>query len=410
MTARARVDAPEGRRADRVPGPGCRNNHMAPSITTVAVGLDSLWLSTRGELDASVLEALAGAKAQASEQKQPIALELETLGQFGGIPLYVRPFGGGGYAYLAFNEWGEFAVSAARPYTKNGKPNGKPTIRGRLSSDYLHDAPSRSITEMQSWLSGAVPGAGGRAQVSEAHYHVDLAGWEPAADSVWVCPVLEETRRTYYCSCGCNRQRLSSVRFGEKDTASLQLIAYDKRREMGKMGRADPILEHLWRANSWDGEAGVFRVEARYQRGFLRERGVDDINELRSIRDGLWAAATRWAREVSVGADSHRERWPLTPAWEVVHSQVFRDAVPAPKVSRDKSADATQLLKQSVGTLAAAVARLRAGGADWNQAWKILYGDGEVGYSAREVVARFAETSARKSRELGISPLVETAA
>src|SRR5690606_23452907 len=105
-------------------------------------------------------------------------LDAGDLSGFGGEPLYVQPHGGGSYAYLLTNEWGQFAISGGDGL------RGKPTIRGRLSSAYLHSAPSESTAEMEHWITAAMSARlSDRPQVSEAHYHVDLTGWEPQVDA-----------------------------------------------------------------------------------------------------------------------------------------------------------------------------------------------------------------------------------
>ena len=178
------------------------------------------------------------------------------------------------------------------------------------------------------------------------------------------------------------------------------MLIYDKKREMAKRGRADPVLEAIWAANGWDGEAGTFGVEARYQPEYLRDRGVETIGDLHAARCGLSKGATEWVREVvpNLGNTQDRERWPVSADWAFLQNQVFPGAEPAPKVSRDRTADAAQLLKQSIGTMAAAMARLRAGGVRWHGAWDIAFGDGTIGYSARDAVARFAEISSEVAR------------
>jgi hypothetical protein len=74
-------------------------------------------------------------------------------------------------------------------------------------------------------------------------------------------------------------------------------------------------------------------------------------------------------------------------------------------VSRDRSADANQLIKQGIGTLAAAAARLRIGGERFTDTLGLMHGDAEVGPVLRSSVAAFGSNSARKSRALGIRPL-----
>lgn len=312
------------------------------------------------------------------------------------------------YNFLVFNEYGEFAISSAEPFTKRGSLNGKPTVRARLSSEYLHQAPEGSVEELIAWLRLAVPDAEKAPQASEAHYHADVVGWEPSMLGYWVSPVAEETRRTYYCSCGCNRQRLSSTRFGEKDAAELQVLVYDKTREMAKPDNADPTLRAIWRQNGWDGVPSVYRVESRFQRDFLRDRASRATATFTRLGAGFGLRALNGRGEVVPStADSNRHRWPMSPAWEFIRTQVFPQAEPAPKVVQDKSADALRLFKQADGTFAAAAAKLRLGGTNLGEALDLMSQDGEIGWKVRDRLRSCAERSAQKSREQGVAPLID---
>jgi len=70
----------------------------------VGLGLDTLYLTARGRVGLELLEALERGKQLASDTRSVVELDSDEFGRFGGDPLYVRPYGGGGYTYLAFNE------------------------------------------------------------------------------------------------------------------------------------------------------------------------------------------------------------------------------------------------------------------------------------------------------------------
>jgi hypothetical protein len=360
----------------------------------VAQGLDSLWVTTREPLKVNLAVALERAKQKAQDQHRNVELN---GWQWGGAPLYVMPGGARGFRFLAHNEFGQLAMNPCTP-----KAGGWSTVRARLSSEWLHMAPAGALAEAEEWLRTAtwmddaeVP------SVSEAHYHVDLEGYVPSSLSRWVCRAGQPVERHYYTPDG--ERRPESLLFGVKGSSAVQVGVYNKVREMERPGRADPVLRAVWDANGYSG-GDVYRVETRYFREFLRQRGVETVPELRAKRAGLWAYATQeWVREaIGVAGDDHSERWAVSDGWEYVSSHVFEDATPAPKVDLTRIPDTVRLVKQAVGCISSATATMRAGGAEFVDAWDVLMGDPEVGHELRGLIDGFADRSARKARELGL--------
>lgn len=92
---------------------------------------------------------------------------------------------------------------------------------------------------------------------------------------------------------------------------------YDKTAEV-KVSQKQWLYE-VWKANGWDGESKVVRVEFRYEREFLKAMHVEDPYELLCALDGMWAySSLRWLRHVEPDGDTNRARWKTSAAWEVV--------------------------------------------------------------------------------------------
>src|SRR5207248_1936964 len=182
--------------------------------------------------------------------------------------------------------------------------------------------------------------------VSEAHYHVDVEGYEPRANSRWVCPSGLPVEHKYEDKNA--NVHVQSLLLGSKGASAIQVGVYHKVREMVHSG-GDPVLQATWEANGWNG-GDVFRVEARYSREFLRSRGVTTVDELRASRGGLWAYATQsWAREVVEVGTQAKGRWPTTPGWDHVARATFPDAVPAPLVELASKPKSVRLLRMAMG-------------------------------------------------------------
>jgi hypothetical protein len=388
---------------------GYELDSMYPSVPKgiglAALGLDTLYLTVRGErVREEFAEGLRKAKLAAEIRHEPVTLDgCGLLGEWAERPLYVMPKATRGFKYLAYNEMGVLQVNPVGQ-AQSGRGAGWPLVRARLSSEYLHMRPAGAVEDATAYLE-LVPEqmADAGVQVGEAHYHVDVTGWEPQYASRWVCPSGEFTERAYYDE--RHARRVQSMLFGKVGETLLQVAIYHKEREMARFGHDDPVLRAIWERNGRDEGSTVYRVEARFQREFLRSRGVTTANELHALRGGLWAYATQdWLSERVVD-DTRTDRMSLTAGWEYIARQVFPDQEPAPLVPLDRTADAVQLMKQFLGVGQAIAARQRIAGLPFADTFDLLMADPEVGRVLRDGLHKFAAGSAAKARELGV-PIV----
>ena len=140
----------------------------------------------------------------------------------------------------------------------------------------------------------------------------------------------------------------SGSAFGKGD---LQVVAYDKKREIEDKGGDKKYMHDVWRAGGWDGESSVWRVEVRLRKDAIKSLAASAA-EMTAI--GADGDAPAWARMwqpgcVTVGnglagvmraiggiwrymvcewltlrdvdaTDGRRSRWPVSDAWRAVQA------------------------------------------------------------------------------------------
>src|SRR5438552_1557342 len=107
-----------------------------------------------------------------------------------------------------------------------------------------------------------------------------VTAWEPLRVNLAIAlERAKEKAQARHCNTPGGERRPESLLFGVKGSSVVQVGA--KVRGMIRPGRADPVLRAVWDANGYGG-GDVYRVEARYFREFLRERGVETVPQLRA--------------------------------------------------------------------------------------------------------------------------------
>lgn len=139
---------------------------------------------------------------------------------------------------------------------------------------------------------------------------------------------------------------------------ALSAVVYDKPEELRQHERPDKaaLEEKTWRANGWDGEAPVTRVEFRLRSEVLHELGArDGLDAFRSKLDALWGYCARlWLRLVVPGTAERPSRCALDPAWATVRRVQFSHKMPpGDRVRVRGGASAAQAFGASLSHVAA---------------------------------------------------------
>jgi hypothetical protein len=199
--------------------------------------------------------------------------------------------------------------------------------KARLSAAFLWEHEVGNALHLLCSFLVAFFGEGFTLQVSEVHLCVDIAGWELSLEDAPAFITRGHRRKThtedlyaveeepFACpslEVNVTGRRCTGYEFSKGAARSCAI--YDKTKET-TVSRKD-WMQEAWRANGWDGENRVTRVEFRYKRECLKELGVEDPYALLDQLPGLWAYATlQWLRHTLPTDDSNRGRWECSPFW-----------------------------------------------------------------------------------------------
>jgi hypothetical protein len=320
---------------------------MARSVQLLAHGIDTLFvnahftdgntLPVKCELDDSLALQLETWKKQAQEVGEPVPISWVFNEKH--LLMYPNGAGRGHWQWLLHSS--DLALCISR-----GKWNGG-IAQVRFASEYLWKFPSvmDAVVEVHSFLYDLF-GRDLLLQPSEVHLCADITGWDDIRDleyrRLFVSRSRKRTDHTQASSLpdGFKADDFSFglVRTGLSFSArgSLSCVIYDKSREIKRSDKA--WFADLWKANGWDGESPVWRVECRFKRDALHElkqegvfHGIEDICDLPERLPVLWAYAVGqvggspadglpdgWLRYVVPVEDDNRSRWPTHPTWQAI--------------------------------------------------------------------------------------------
>lgn len=317
-------------------------------VQLVGYNVDTLYLNVRRRdsngslsrlgIDDDLAMQLDDVQVKAKEQEH----EVVAPWSFGGAPLMMQTHGAGRgqLRWLLTSPLLDLSIS-------QGKLKGHILAQVRLSSRYLwsQQTPGLAICDIEEFLSSLFPYRL-HLQVSEVHLCADIVGWD-IGQANWqegfVSRAVSTSARpdetdveSGPCAVRCRWKKLTTLEFGSH-SSRLSCSIYNKSVEIQRSGKQ--WFEDIWKANGWDGEAPVWRVEFRFRREFLRVVGVEWAYDLMDMMKLLWDYAAGHATDGEDGlpdgwlryvipnpSDTTRSRWPVHPAWRVVQRAFSDDA------------------------------------------------------------------------------------
>ncbi len=301
-----------------------RVNTIAPSVynglfRVVYSGLDSYAANVHGgEVRWDFMALLPGAKEDAETAG---GLAPSPFPPFLGEPLAIQNHGGGTYAYLLGN---------ADVVVKVRKVDHAPSLAAatvELSAACLHRLGYVvALRSLAAWV--AEWAAGATLQPSEVDLCVDTQGWQSTAADfagkrerwAFVCPAERPTLIPYDDYYGYVRFGTGGREGSRSGAAPIQCAIYDKSDEIRVSGKG-------WFVPLWARSAGykedeiTTRIEYRYRREFLKERGIETQEQLLASLADLWRAGLEWCRYCAVPAESEdttRSRSQVRAEWQVL--------------------------------------------------------------------------------------------
>lgn len=268
---------------------------------TLRCGVDSLYLSYRGELSSEWSERLELLKETArSKAESEQALAQVKIGEH---LFEVKPKGRGKFTYVLVDNCFHIAISG------NGA-HSLPLAYVQVSSELLTAAGPLQAEQALNYVVHTLGRSIGSPSVSRADLFVDFTteapihSWPPTA---WIT-------RAHRLDMHHVRRQFSGWSIGMGGDIGARL--YDKTLEIQKSKK--DYLKFLWADTGWQEGQTVWRLEFQFKRQVLGELGVIKTTELLASLGGLWQYATEtWLRlTIPHETDTNQTRWPTHPIWQ----------------------------------------------------------------------------------------------
>ena len=276
-------------------------------------GIDSLYISFKGEAGAELIDALEVLKAKAQETGQPQVVRLG-----GDRRALVQPSGWASYRYWL--RCGDFDVFI-------GRGKSLPAAYARLASSFIHEVGSSSaLAELQSFVELALLSEVNETLCSRVDIYADFQGWVPRPRD-YDRFVTRSRRNTWHITVHHDGRRFTGFTFGR---GAIVARLYDKSAEIAHSGK--DWMRVVW-GDRGDPSKPVWRLEFQLRREVLAECALSEPDEVLGQRQDLWTYATRWLSRRSPRPGERRTRWPVAGVWTQL-SQVKLGAPQSPLVRR----------------------------------------------------------------------------
>ena len=294
--------------------PKNRDEALTSSVRVLAAGIDSLYVSFKGETDAARLDGIEFLKVRAQETGQPqLFLSVDDR------KALVQPSGWGSYRYWL--RCGDFDVFV-------GRGQSLPAVYARIASEFIHEVgPIRALADLKSFVAALLDQVD-ETICSRVDIYADFQGWVPVSEDYHHF-VTRSRRNTSHIAVHHDGRRFTGFTFG-RDAMVARL--YDKSLEIAHSGKR--WMHEVWGAGL-DASAPVWRLEFQLRREILAECSLTSPEDVLALRPNLWAYAMRWLslREPTPGAT--RTRWPVATVWsdlkrsqaEVTYSALVRKRI-----------------------------------------------------------------------------------
>jgi len=299
--------------------PGAPPSNTAPAncivgeTTILRTGVDSLYLSFHGQLDLGVEKKLTELKCLA--QSRYIEEQAQAVLELDGHRFEIRPKGYGNFLFVLAD--GGFFIKASASDAER-----MPLCHVQVSSELLTrcgiDEPVKALTSIVRQL-----GLFSMVTVSRVDLCCDFITDRDLA----TIPIKYWVSRTNFLDPHYENQKYTGTTFGNRKTLRANL--YNKLLESRKSQKT--YLDDLWWVAGWDRDRAVWRLEFQFPRSVLSQLRINDLSELKSNLNSMWAyAADDWLRLATPSEDQTRSRWANDPLWNVLRQASFGDLPVAP--------------------------------------------------------------------------------
>jgi len=228
-------------------------------LKVLSSGIDSLYVSFRGEVRAELLDDLEVLKAKAQETGQP-----QVVGIPAGQRALVQPSGWGSYRYWL--RCGDFDLFV-------GRGTRLPAVYARLASSFIHEVgTSRALAELTYFVESATLPEAGDALSSRVDVYADFQGWVPRPRD-YERFVTRSRRNTWHVAVHHDGRQFTGFTFG-RDAMVASL--YDKGAEIAHSGKS--WMRAIW-GDRLDPTKPVWRIEFQLRREVLSDCNLSEPEE-----------------------------------------------------------------------------------------------------------------------------------
>lgn len=331
---------------------GAPSSNTAPANRIAHVlrsGLDSLYLSAKGQISEETQQTLDDLKARA----QDAAESVQTTAQ---LPLGKHLFcvldrGRRKFAYVIEDNWFSIGIG------KRGNTS-LPMAHAQISSEALTGCGALACADTLLEVLHQLGTVNSDLTVSRADLFADFTTTADLAANLPTAWISRSRKRARYDE----GERFTGLAFGMGGMISARL--YDKSFEILRSDKT--YLRDLWRAAGWDGACPVWRMEFQVKRTALPPQLTTSVPVFVEALPMIWTyLLNEWLRlSVPNQNDDSRERWATHPLWQVLalihpHSEAMSVRAPLCRVPSDKT-----LFTNGMGALSSFMAR--EGITDWS--------------------------------------------
>jgi hypothetical protein len=343
------------------------------TLTVLASGVDSLYVSAKGTVRPALWPVLELVKGAAHEAGEAEMFEWPVTGR----TMAMKPHGVRTYGFWLSSPDFELMLSTNERF---------PPAMVQLHSAFLHSVGvDAAIDAAASVLIDDVFAWPPELNVSRIDLYADVQGWDLELGHLPRFVSLGRARRGFgQVEEFTSGHRLTGFRFGAG--GALMVRVYDKTVEIGRRGLA--WLPDLWGERRSD--ESVWRIEAQFKRAALVDFNppLRTVDEVLSRLQALWRYVTGEWLTYREPSDHQREaRWPLDPIWREV--QAIELAPSSVDLVRGRLAQAEEL-------------RLVQGGLGYLTSWAALRNHHEIDSTLeaiRPILVRYLESRGSTFRD-----------
>jgi len=276
-------------------------------ISILAAGVDSLYLSAKGELRPAVLELLERLQTEARTTGDPAVFTTADESH----TFLVNATGLRRHRFWLRSPGFELLVGSVEPH---------PEAYMQLHSAYIHHLGVESaLGESEQFLGDHIFAKPPLLTVSRIDLHADEQGWEPTMNDL-ARLVTRARRRQSFEQVHMHGRQLNGFTFGRSDVVAR---IYDKTLQMRTKGES--WTELIWKDR--DPEKSVWRIEFQFRRSGLRSLRCNDPahidkhspQHVLEHRQDLWEYGNRWlSLRHPIPGDTNVTRWPEATDWTAI--------------------------------------------------------------------------------------------